>query len=345
MSANRLAWLDLFRGVAALVVVAFHFHAQLHLPEIRFGPLAVDLFFVLSGIVLGRKYHDAILGGLTFGEFAWQRARRLYPMVLITVALIVGMTAVGVQDVPWAHVSVGTVLGLAFVMPYSPTFGSNELFPADGPVWSLFAELLANAIWFVTLKWSKDAAKAVFAAAMVGFLVLKFQVAGIHIRSDESGWLNIIAGQARALAWFGVGCAISMRRPKLSVPLFATLFFAMCAAVQRGWLPDPIAQTALIAAGAALLAGLVHKGPGTAGSAKFCGWMGMLSFPIYMTHVPASRIAVWLAAHGVKTTIAFLATFLVVGAAAAVLNEWVIRRLPTKLRSQDLASIAIKPGA
>lgn len=78
-TASRLEWLDLFRGCAAVIVVLFHFHEPLRISGLSFGFLAVDLFFILSGIVLGLKYTHAIEEGLGFGEFAWIRLRRPRP--------------------------------------------------------------------------------------------------------------------------------------------------------------------------------------------------------------------------------------------------------------------------
>jgi peptidoglycan/LPS O-acetylase OafA/YrhL len=54
--------LDGLRGVAALLVVAFHLF-EAHAPSrfeqiINHGYLAVDFFFVLSGFVIGYAYDD-----------------------------------------------------------------------------------------------------------------------------------------------------------------------------------------------------------------------------------------------------------------------------------------------
>src|SRR3954468_13971740 len=91
----RLQSLDFFRGVAALSVVYYHFHGALGLPRFEPGFLAVDLFFVLSGIVLGLIYTPKIESGLSFAEFMWHRLRRLYPMAILVTLLVLGMNAVG----------------------------------------------------------------------------------------------------------------------------------------------------------------------------------------------------------------------------------------------------------
>ena len=61
-SKPRYELLDGLRGVAAMLVVAFHlFEIYFHMaPDqpINHGYLAVDFFFVLSGFVIGYAYDD-----------------------------------------------------------------------------------------------------------------------------------------------------------------------------------------------------------------------------------------------------------------------------------------------
>jgi len=78
--------LDGMRGVAALMVVAFHLceaHAISHLDQvINHGYLAVDFFFLLSGFVIGYAYDDH-WGRLTVGGFFKRRLVRLQPMAVL----------------------------------------------------------------------------------------------------------------------------------------------------------------------------------------------------------------------------------------------------------------------
>ena len=76
--------LDGLRGVAALMVVAFHlFETYSGGPAhqiINHGYLAVDFFYVLSGFVVGYAYDDR--WGRTMGlkDFFKRRAIRLHPL-------------------------------------------------------------------------------------------------------------------------------------------------------------------------------------------------------------------------------------------------------------------------
>ena len=82
------------RGVASLVVVAFHLfeaHAASHADQIiNHGYLAVDFFFVLSGFVIGYAYDDR-WGRMTYRDFFKRRLIRLHPMVVM--GMLIGAAA------------------------------------------------------------------------------------------------------------------------------------------------------------------------------------------------------------------------------------------------------------
>ncbi|WP_375390813.1 acyltransferase family protein [uncultured Sphingomonas sp.] len=80
--------MDEMRGVAALVVLSYHYHAMNRLAELfPSGFLAVDLFFMLSGFVVAHAYERRILAGeMSFARFAEVRATRLYPLYILAAA-------------------------------------------------------------------------------------------------------------------------------------------------------------------------------------------------------------------------------------------------------------------
>ena len=80
--------LDGLRGVAALLVIAFHVFECFDWSPAPHGYLAVDFFFVLSGFVIGYAYDDRWKPSegrksLTISEFFRRRLIRLHPMVLL----------------------------------------------------------------------------------------------------------------------------------------------------------------------------------------------------------------------------------------------------------------------
>ena len=91
--------LDGLRGVAAVMVVAFHVfeaNATSHLDQIiNHGYLAVDFFFLLSGFVIGYAYDDR-WNKMSVGDFFKRRLVRLQPMVVM--GMIVGAVCFYFQD-------------------------------------------------------------------------------------------------------------------------------------------------------------------------------------------------------------------------------------------------------
>ena len=84
-SKPRYEILDGLRGVAALMVVAFHIFERYSGGPcgqiINHGYLAVDFFFVLSGFVVGYAYDDR-WGKMTMTDFFKRRLTRLHPMLI-----------------------------------------------------------------------------------------------------------------------------------------------------------------------------------------------------------------------------------------------------------------------
>jgi peptidoglycan/LPS O-acetylase OafA/YrhL len=74
---GRISSIDIFRGAAILSVVIYHFNAQ----TFSFGNLGVDLFFVISGLLIGgilikQLTHDQ---PINFAKFFLQRGFKIWP--------------------------------------------------------------------------------------------------------------------------------------------------------------------------------------------------------------------------------------------------------------------------
>jgi peptidoglycan/LPS O-acetylase OafA/YrhL len=143
MTASRIPGLDALRGLAALLVLAFHMRG-FGLPRevLAHGYLAVDLFFVISGFVLAKAYEADLSAGEGAG-FMVKRLKRLYPMALLGLMLGAGFWLA--QGWEPGTVLLLTVLSLVFV----PFVGGRDVFPLNGPQWSLMWELAANLVYAV----------------------------------------------------------------------------------------------------------------------------------------------------------------------------------------------------
>lgn len=157
--------LDGLRGVAALLVIWYHVFEGFATSPVdqRFnhGYLAVDFFFVLSGFVVGYAYDDR-WKRMRLGDFFKRRLIRLHPMLVMGVLL--GALSFMVQgSVKWdgtpvalSDVMLATLLGL-FLIPALPgsapeVRGNGEMFPLNGPSWSLFFEYIGNVLYALFLR-------------------------------------------------------------------------------------------------------------------------------------------------------------------------------------------------
>lgn len=149
------ASLDALRGLAAFAVVFFHLANWTDtLNFVPRGDLAVDFFFCLSGFVMAHAYGDRIGKDLGLRQFVLNRLIRLYPMmslsVLVAAAYFLSKYFLSSEEVTLSDVLLASTLGL-FVLPYLgeslALSGPLEVFPINGPLWSLFYELLINFAW------------------------------------------------------------------------------------------------------------------------------------------------------------------------------------------------------
>ena len=88
-AAQRFAWLDGLRGIAALIVVLHHALSPFGLQKlwVPHAQLAVDFFFCLSGFVVAAAYQHRCEAGLGALALMGRRWQRLYPMALLGVLL------------------------------------------------------------------------------------------------------------------------------------------------------------------------------------------------------------------------------------------------------------------
>ncbi len=327
----RMAWLDCLRGVAAIVVVLFHLRSHIGLHDLGFGYLSVDLFFVLSGIVLGMRYTTSIANGMPLHEFAWHRLRRLYPMVLIATALIATSNALSLPVGQYLEASPQGIWNVLFV---TPSLKYPDFFPCDIPMWSLWAELASNVLWFVALRLGRRLTAAAFVVSMLAFAVLAIHRGNFHV-GGGGGARDLLQGLLRAFSWFGVGYGIALSKPRrIAHPaVLAVALVLSCALFETHLLPETVSGAILVLTGAALMISLMDLQPKSDFTRKLCAGLGMMSFPLYLIHVPAGQFAFYPIRLGMNPIAAILLTIAVAAFLATLLNEAIVRGLPSRLVS------------
>lgn len=138
--------LDGMRGVAALLIVVRHTSPFFGGISFDASYLAVDLFFILSGVVIGNAYEEKLKRNMSFLAFMATRLVRLYPLYLV--GLLLGLAAAAIRHVDAASLLYHGSLSLVFLPNPDRT---GESFPINGPTWSLFFEILVNALYAATL--------------------------------------------------------------------------------------------------------------------------------------------------------------------------------------------------
>ena len=223
---KRYDRLDGLRGVAALMIIVYHcyecFPADTWI--IGHGYLAVDFFFILSGFVVGYAYDDRWRTatsdkGMTLGGFFKRRLIRLHPMVVFGVLLGLITFLIGGR-INWSGEKVATsaimiaVLLHMFMIPEAPgaasdVRGNSEMFPLNGPHWSLFFEYIGNIIYALILRKLPTRILAVvtsvLAACFAAFAISDVVGYGnIGVGWTLEGW-NFCGGLLRMLVPFSMG--------------------------------------------------------------------------------------------------------------------------------------------
>lgn len=333
-SKPRFEILDGLRGVAAMIVVAFHlFETYSKVPSdqiLNHGYLAVDFFFVLSGFVIGYAYDDRWSKMNVWGFFK-RRLIRLQPMVILGTLIGAFWFYFGgapgfelVMQTPWWKLLLIVILGcLMFPTPPSMDIrGWQEINSLNGAAWSLMWEYVANILYALFVRRFNVIVLAVMvtvSAFLTIDLCLNLDTFGLlEVRSYAKYTViggfgltpdQIYIGICRLLYPFFGGlllyrlgkCRIKLNRGGMtwcSVAVAATLVVPHLGGADHEWINGLycavvilLIYPAVVAAGA----GSPLRGRRTTAICKF---LGMISYPLYITHYPMIYVQMnWAARH------------------------------------------------
>ena len=315
-SKAHYALLDGLRGVAALLVVLYHVFEGFSFaggsPVITFinhGYLAVDFFFILSGFVIGYAYDDRWQKGFTLGDFFRRRIIRLHPMVVM--GAVLGAAAFLIQgSVQWDGTPVATswvMVALLFAMFMIPAVpgcprevrGNGEMFPLNGPCWSLFFEYIGNILYALFIRRLSTRALTVLTvllgAALSWFAltdVSGFGCIGVGWTLDSA---NFVGGMLRMLFPYTMGLLLSRHFKPFkvrgafwicSVALLVLFLVPYIAGLQ------PVCLNGIYEMVCVIVVFPILVWTGASGtttdkrSTAICSFLGDLSFPLYVVHYP-----------------------------------------------------------
>ncbi|WKL55957.1 acyltransferase [Asticcacaulis sp. ZE23SCel15] len=168
-ASGRFYELDILRGAASLLVVAYHYvhfyctwefnieylqrfpFFDLLKPIYFHGNSFVEMFFSISGYVFFWLYREGIAGGLvSFKDFLVARLARLYPLYIVTLIVVVGLVVLfrmqyGYDYVYQGNTKTNLLLSVLMVQQWIP--GSLQSF--NGPSWSISVEMALYGMFFL----------------------------------------------------------------------------------------------------------------------------------------------------------------------------------------------------
>ena len=316
-SKSHYALLDGLRGVAALLVVWYHvfegFQFAGNKPVIDFinhGYLAVDFFFILSGFVVGYAYDSRWGKTLTLGGFFRRRLIRLQPMVIM--GAVIGAASFlisGMERWDGTHATLWLTF-LAFVcgclmLPALPGMprevrGNGEMFPLNGPCWSLFFEYVGNIVYALFIRRLSTRLLALLSFALCCALTWFAVTDQSGYGSIGVGWTvdrtNILGGMLRMLCPFTMGILMSrlfkpLRQARgafwTSAALLLIIFHIPYIYSDGALSLNGVFEAVCIIAVFPLVVWYAASGKTTdIASTRICRFLGDISYPLYIVHYP-----------------------------------------------------------
>lgn len=319
-SKPRYEVLDGLRGVAAMMVVAFHLfetYSGGHINQIiNHGYLAVDFFFVLSGFVIGYAYDDR-WDRMSLGTFAKRRLIRLHPMLFIG-SIIGGLLYYFgscdafpiIGDTPWYTMLLVMLLG-CFLIPTRGCLdirGWAESYSLNGPAWTLMFEYIANLLYATVIRRLGKIALAVcvfFFAILTVLLTMNIDLFGLLAGREAlaytviGGWSieanQLYVGFSRLLYPFfaglllsRIGFVIKAKNGFVNSAIVIAVLLAMpfVGTEQTQWtngIYEAVCIIVIFPLIVAMGAGSCDMGKRTG---RICRFLGEISFPLYITHYP-----------------------------------------------------------
>ncbi len=314
-SRQRFDTLDGMRGIAAIFIMLFHYNIQNGYRFFFNAFTAVDFFFILSGFVILHSYGEKLEKGMAVTDYISRRIARLLPLSMFGVLL--GFPAfLLLQKASMTDFTAETIWDATFKnMFFIPAFNGNwfildgakivgQLFPTDGPLWSIFFELFASFVFiFFNRLGNKMLALSclLFLLDVVIFSVWNGHMVGNRMIDFDAGWgvKNFIGGFPRVCFGFTCGMVVyrliqaseslSIKYPQTKSPGWNAITVYSCLILMLAF-PFYLKGFYSIFETSFLAPILVYQGARAQIAGKFVEnfstALGTMSFPIYCMHYP-----------------------------------------------------------
>lgn len=299
-TSSRYATLDGLRGIGALFVLIQHFSLMYHAPALDHAYLAVDLFFAMSGFVIGSAYDKKIASGsLKFHQYILLRLIRLYPLYLAGLALGVIAMLVRLPASYWAEIAsalpasmlmLPSHVALPTFYPWQPAIDFS--YPLDYPAWSLFFELVVSLGYGLFFRFLS--ARALFLIMCVSGVALGIAAYTSTLNSGAF-WSSFYLGFARVGYSFPAGLLLyrhcrpgQCRNHLATAAVLLIVIGLLCVSWPAAHLHASDLFLALVVPPA--LVWVTTRVEPPARLLRLCAFSGMVSYGIYAMHVPLEII-------------------------------------------------------
>jgi len=205
---RRFKALDGLRGLAAIMVVLYHFDSK-YIPEllyntpiIRHSRSFVDMFFVLSGFVITYNYKS--LNFKTVIHFVKKRFWRLYPLMIFTASIFFIYRLYSFYPISFSDLYLLKSKELLnTIIPYIDSIFLTNSFPvlssslgSNTPSWSISAEFVAYTLFALI--------SLMFRGKVVAYIILS--LSGVFLCAINQKYFGTgDTGFLRAVICFNVG--------------------------------------------------------------------------------------------------------------------------------------------
>jgi peptidoglycan/LPS O-acetylase OafA/YrhL len=357
---TRFITLDALRGVAALMVVFYHAGRMFNAWPPRFGYLAVDLFFILSGFVLAFSYDRRLEAGMTLAEFLRRRAIRLYPLYLL--GLILGISVATLSPFLAAVTFKNMIVSVGFnlLMIPAPKLAGFQvetegvLFPLDVSFWSLLFEFwVANVVFALFFKQLHG--KLLLTLIGICAAALLVTEREFHTLSVGADWVDYLAGFPRVGFSFFAGVLLARNRIAWSQNLIVLPSWLLVAIVplllslplegKPAHLFELFCVLIIFPAILAFGARSDERSPGLGAA------LGDASYAIYTVHAPLLTFVSWAIGLGTRirlgltTEFVFAAALIPVGALLHSADEALRKRLMARFGKDGVKPACKTPSS
>lgn len=351
----RFFWVDALRGIAALVIVVFHYHhfyladafdrsaipsietfpyAGILLPLYsRIASQAVELFWLISGFVFAHVY---LPRQVSAWNFFVARFARLYPLHFATLLYVMALQTISFHTVGhWQVYANNDIRHFLLQLSMSSNWITwSRGLSFNGPIWSVSLEIVVYGIFFLSLFAIRRSPFIVLLAlSIASWAWVVFQP--VHLPLVRTG-VFVCAG------YFFLGSLLYVLQPNKSLLRLVVLTVISLGAVVLGIAVD--AERITVAGGALVLlslaAGLDRVAPawGTRLSP-----LGDISYSVYLVHVPLQMTALLFADLAFNGSRSFanshftLPIYVIISVAMAIaLHWWLERPVGRAIRSHML---------